>query len=91
MVTKDLSNLSAAVEEIVKAACVYSESTLANESLDSLKSSLDSKLNTINQSIATLKTELKELNSTISKSQKLEWAISNAHLRSFTSFRNGFG
>ena len=47
---------------------------------------MDSKMNTLNQSISNLKEEVVGLNSAIArqeKNQKLQWAITNAGLNSF--------
>ena len=90
--SKDSSKLAIAAEELIKAACSHVETTSLTlgketvEGLKSLKTSVDSKMNTLDQSISNLKEEVVKLNSAISiqaKDQKLQWAISNAGLNSF--------
>ncbi len=64
-------------------------STSIEKSVELLKTSMDSKLNTLNQSISNLKEEVVGLKSAIAlqtKNQKLEWAISNAGLSSSFQF-----
>ncbi len=61
-------------------------SSSVETSVMSLKSSMDSKLNTLNQSILNLKEEVVMLNNAITlstKEQKLQWAVSNAGTNSF--------
>jgi hypothetical protein len=64
-------------------------SSSIEKSVESLKTSMDSKLNTLNQSISNLKEEVVGLNSAVAlqtKNQKLQWAISNAGLNSFSFY-----
>jgi hypothetical protein len=104
--TKDMSKLTLAAEELIKAASTHVESTsLAigketveglkqlsvnstsiEKSVESLKLSQESKMNTLIQSIAELKKEMTKLNANVvlqTKHQMLEWAISNAEVGSF--------
>lgn len=64
-------------------------SSSIEKSVESLKTSIDSKLNTLNQSILNLKEEVVGLNSANAvhaKNQKLQWAIDNAELGSFEHY-----
>jgi hypothetical protein len=111
--TKDVSKLTMAAEEQIKAASTHVESssltigketveglkrlsensTSIEKSVEALKLSHDSKMNTLIQSIAELKKETTELNAIVvlqtaqavlqTKHQALEWAISNAEMGSF--------
>ena len=70
------------------------EASLIDKAVESLKSSNDAKLNTVNQSMSTLKDEVVKLNSAIArltKNQQLEWAISNAGLNSFKFYDKDIG
>jgi hypothetical protein len=67
-------------------------SSSIEKSVESLKTSIDSKLNTLNQSISNLKEEVVGLNSAIAvqtKNQKLQWAIENSGLNSFHFYIKG--
>ena len=106
---RDSSQLAIAAEELIKAACTHVDSTsiaLGKETVNglkelsagsaALKASVDAKLNTLNQSISTLKEEVVKQNTLISnlkaaidvqtKDQKIQGAISNADLNAFNYY-----
>jgi hypothetical protein len=108
--TKDMSKLTLAAEELIKAASTHVESsslaigketveglkrlsvnsTSIEKSVESLKQSQESKMNTLIQSIAELKKEMTDLNANVvrqTKHQTLEWAISNAGMDSFKYYK----
>jgi hypothetical protein len=117
--TKDMSKLTMAAEELIKAASTHVESssltigketveglkrlsvnsTSIEKSVESLKLSHDSKMNTLIQSIAELKKEMVQLNANVvlqtaqavlqTKHQVLEWAISNVELNAFKYYKKG--
>jgi hypothetical protein len=117
--TKDMSKLTMAAEELIKAASTHVESssltigketveglkqlsvntTSIEKSVEALKLSQESKMNTLIQSIAELKKEMTELNANVvlqtaqavlqTKHQMLEWAISNAGMGSFEYHDHG--
>jgi hypothetical protein len=96
---RDSSQLALAAEDLIKAACTHVDSTsvaLGEETVEglkelsagsaALKSSVDAKLNTLNQSISSLKEEMSSLKVAIdvqTKDQKLQWAITNADVNAF--------
>jgi hypothetical protein len=110
---RDSSQLALAAEELIKAACTHVDSTslaLGKETVEGLKElsaglaalklSVDAKLNTLNQSISSLKEEIVKQNASMvlqiitlkaaidvqTKEQKLQWAIANADLNAFKHF-----
>lgn len=110
---RDSSQLAIAAEELIKAACTHVDSTsiaLGKETVDSLKelsagsaamkASVDAKLNTLNQSISSLKDEIVKQNAITvlqisalktaidvqTKDQKIQWAFSNAEFNSFNYY-----
>ena len=67
-------------------------SSSIEKSVESLKTLMDSKLNTLNKSVLDLKEEVAGLGSAIAvqtKNQKLQWAIDNSGLNSFHFFVKG--
>jgi hypothetical protein len=73
-VSKDSSRLVNAAEELIKAACIQTETASFAQ------------LNTVNQSILNLKEEvvgLKNDLANLAKNEKLQWAITNAALNAF--------
>lgn len=90
---KDPSPLALAVDELIKTTLTHvGSASLSTGNAASLKTSLDSKLNTLDQSISNLKEEVAKMNSAMAnqaKNQRLEWAISNAGINSFKHHEKG--
>lgn len=85
-------------------AALYKETIKGLEKISigsvALKASVDTKLNTLNKSISTLKEEIVQLNALMarqtaaneaqSKEKKIRWAISNSEVNAFTYYERGF-
>jgi galactitol-specific phosphotransferase system IIB component len=61
-------------------------STLIEKSVESLKVSIDSKLDILNQTITDLKKEMAKDAAAQAKNRTLEWAIQNAEISSFSYY-----
>lgn len=105
--SKDSSNLTAAANELVKAACAHVEITslsMVKDTLDEMKSlttkvealkvTFEAKIDTLNKSNTELKDEMVKLRQESAaqlKEQRLQWALDNASLNSFQYYSDGKG